>query len=327
MARVVALCALVAAMAASTARADAVPRSDLIHHHSLEPPYVHDWWEEGVPHWDIGGDTVATNDFVRLTPQRASRFGWMWNNQRNDNQWWEARVQFYARSRQNPGADGLAFWYVRDPYKGQDGPGPLFGMKRDFMGIGVLFDSYDNDNMRDNPATVLVSNLKGDKNNWDMDTDLLDQATFRCLFEHRNTPQGDPVEMVLSYYEKKLTLRLRHSMRSHTETFCGEIGDIDLPQDYVFGATATTGSLSDNHDIVSIEVRSLGDTVGDAERPAGEEMQHAQQQEPAQASGIVPKKAGPKRPEPKHFDHGADAKEKDFWKAKDPAPDADKQGQ
>jgi mannose-binding lectin 1 len=285
--------ALAVAMVAVTVLSQPVPRGDVIPHHSLEPPFVHDWWEEGIPHWDMGGDAVATNEMIRLTPQRASRFGWAWNAQRNDNPWWEVRMQFYARSRQNPGADGLAFWYVQDPYKGKQ-PGPLMGMPADFKGIGVIFDSYDNDHMRDNPATVVITNLKGDKNVWNMDNDLLDQAAFRCLFEHRNTATGDPVEMVLQYYQKKLTLRLRTMLRSSTETLCGEIHDLDLPMDWSFGVTATTGALSDNHDIISIEVRPLGDPIGDPTIPQAEE----------------------RLPQPKKFDHEAETKEKDFWRPK-----------
>jgi mannose-binding lectin 1 len=274
--------------------AESIPRGDIIPHHSMEPPFVHDWWEEGVPHWDVGGDAVATNEMIRLTPQRASRFGWAWNSQRNDNPWWEVKMQFYIRSRQNPGADGLAFWYAQEPYKGRE-PGPLFGMPADFKGIGVLFDSYDNDHQRDNPATMVISNVRGETNQWNLDSDLIDQSAFRCLFDHRNTADGDPVEMVLQYYQRRLTLRMRTVLRSSSEAFCGEISDIELPMDWTFGATATTGALSDNHDIISIEVRPLGDPIGDPS---------------------IPQQEG-RLPQPRQFDHEADSKEKDYWRPKD----------
>jgi len=292
--RVVRATALLLLVAALVATAQTIPRGDLIHHHSLEPPFVHDWWEEGVPHWDIGGDAVATTEMIRLTPNRPSRFGWIWNTQKNDNPWWEVRMQFHVRSKRNPGADGLAFWYASEPYVGST-PGPLFGMPADFKGIGVIFDSYDNDLMRDNPATLFVNNVKGERNQWNTDNDLIEQATFRCMFEHRNTAPGDAVEMIMQYYNRKLTLRLRTLLRAQNEILCGQIEDIELPMDWVFGATATTGGLSDNHDISLIEVRPLGDPIGDPHLP----------QKPK------------KMQEPKHFDHADDARQKEYWQAKD----------
>jgi len=34
--------------------------------------------------------------------------------------------------------------------------GPLFGMKTEFKGVGVLFDTYDNDNARNNPSVFVL---------------------------------------------------------------------------------------------------------------------------------------------------------------------------
>lgn len=33
----------------------------------------------GIPYWDFGGSTVVADDYVRLTPDRQSRQGMLWN--------------------------------------------------------------------------------------------------------------------------------------------------------------------------------------------------------------------------------------------------------
>jgi hypothetical protein len=39
------------------------------------------------------------------------------------------------------GAEGIAFWYTRDSAQ----LGPVFGSRNAWDGLGVLFDTYDND--------------------------------------------------------------------------------------------------------------------------------------------------------------------------------------
>lgn len=35
--------------------------------------------------------------------------------------------------------------------------GPVAGLRANFHGLGVVFDTYDNDNMRDNPSIFAIS--------------------------------------------------------------------------------------------------------------------------------------------------------------------------
>lgn len=259
------------------------PDHDILQHHSLLPPFVHDFWQEGLPHWDIGGDAIVTENFIRLTPSFSSRYGWLWNSQPNDNQWWEMRAKFRIFSKQGLGADGMAIWYAENPYK-EEQVGPLMGMERTFKGIGILFDTYDNDARRDNPATSLITNLHGETTTWDMESDLLHQSAFRCKFDHRNTAPNDPVEVILTYQYNKLTLRLRSHLRA-LDVLCGEVDNIELPLHYHFGVTASTGHLVDNHDLYGFTVKGLG---GDNE--------HA-------------------NTKVEHFNHDEEAGEKDQWKA------------
>jgi mannose-binding lectin 1 len=281
----------VACLATVAVVAAAVPhhslRGHIIPHHSLEKPFIADWWQEGIPHWDMGADTVATTDFIRLTPQRPSSWGWLWNTQPNENPNWELTAKFNVRSKHNPGADGIAFWYVDEPHKGTKA-GPLMGMRRRFKGIGMVFDSYDNDNMRDNPVGLFIDNVEGDTNTWSTDHDLIDQAKFRCLYEYRNTA---PVEMVMTYLNRRLSVAMHSTLFPSEVTQCGEVNDIEIPTGYYFGATASTGGVADNHDVVAMQLRPLGEPAAD---------------QPEQ----------PHHRTPKHFNHQGDTDEKQFWAEK-----------
>lgn len=257
---------------------DPIRRGEVLHHHSLEPPFIHDWWQDGIPHWEVGGDAVTTNDFIRLTSVRQSRFGWAWNTLPNDHPWWELKMKFYVRSRQSPGADGIGLWYVTNPSKDQ--PGPIFGMPSDFKGFGIIFDSYDNDNMRDNPVVSVIMNEKGEQRTWDTHRDLFNDAATRCVFDYRNTDKSDPVEVTVTYYMSKITMQIQ-SRKHYNPVFCGEAHG-NFPPGGFFGVTASTGHVTDSHDIVSLYVRPMGDA------PA------------------VPQ-------ETKIFEHKKDQEEKEFW--------------
>jgi mannose-binding lectin 1 len=65
-------------------------------------------------------------------------------------------------SKPHFGGDGLAFWVLAgdmDPSFSSEPDslnGPIFGMKSEFKGFGVLFDVYDNDNRRNNPSVFVL---------------------------------------------------------------------------------------------------------------------------------------------------------------------------
>ena len=61
---------------------------------------------------------------------------------------------FRVNGRGRIGADGLAFWYTTQP--GVEGP--VFGSSDKWNGFGLFFDSFDNDNKRNNPYIMGMVN-------------------------------------------------------------------------------------------------------------------------------------------------------------------------
>ncbi|KAG5507805.1 hypothetical protein JIQ42_08095 [Leishmania sp. Namibia] len=103
-----------------------VMRGPLLHEHSFQEPLVNDWWEEGVPHYMIGGSAVANERFLRLTTNDLDDHGFAFNTAPLDHDNWEARVRFSIRppppaagmsgsSAHYQGGDGMAFWYLDQP--------------------------------------------------------------------------------------------------------------------------------------------------------------------------------------------------------------------
>lgn len=110
-------------------------------HSSFRPPFV--WGAQGpLPNWDFGGNTVITESYVRLTPDRQSRRGFVWNKNPVHLKAWEIEMEFHVHGQgRHTFGDGFAFWYTRESQQ----QGPAYGNTMKFNGLGVIFDTFDND--------------------------------------------------------------------------------------------------------------------------------------------------------------------------------------
>eukprot|EP00992_Anisonema_acinus_P014442 TRINITY_DN9296_c0_g1_i1.p1 TRINITY_DN9296_c0_g1~~TRINITY_DN9296_c0_g1_i1.p1 ORF type:complete len:325 (-),score=53.26 TRINITY_DN9296_c0_g1_i1:14-988(-) len=240
---------------------------EMVDHHSLVGPFISEWWQGGVPHWDFGGSAVVTDKFIRLAPDKQSRLGWLWNDQANYLESWEASLYFRVHSKRNPGADGLALWLCDKPYK-YDPRDPqhtsethLFGNRAGFRGIGIIFDSYDNDGQRDNPVVSVIQGSGAPDQHWQIETDLLNQAAMRCVYEFRNTPKSETVRARIIYSQSKTFQIFLSVGNEKRETYCGQVLNMDIPTGFYFGLTATTGHLADNHDVYGFTVTAAPEEV------------------------------------------------------------------
>ena len=114
--------------------------------------------------------------------------------------WWEVEIQFRVTGRGRIGADGLAFWYTAT--KGFEGP--VFGSSDRWNGLGVFFDSFDNDNKHNNPYIMAMVN-DGSKN-YDHQKDGSTQQLAGCLRDFRNKPF--PVRAKIEFYKKYFIINM-----------------------------------------------------------------------------------------------------------------------
>lgn len=227
-------------------------KAKIIEHHSLHPPHLRETvGSDGIPYWSYHGAAVVTDNYIRLTPDRQSTVGMVWNTEPIDLPAFEIVLGFRVHSKSAFGADGMALWIVDDIPTTH---GNLFGHPNDFTGIGILFDSYDNDRYRDNPAVHVVYNGINDKKEYNPQTDFRGQSLGNCYFDYRNTPR--PAMATARIRLQDGTLQVFVSKNSEKdEVLCATVTGITLEsQTYFLGLTAETGGISDSHDIHFLHV-------------------------------------------------------------------------
>nr|WBW70088.1 venom protein [Lampona murina] len=229
--------------------------SELPHHkfeykYSFKGPYLAQ--KDGtVPFWEHFGNAIASEEMVRITPSLRSKKGSIWTKNKTTFDWWQIEVVFRVNGRGRLGADGFAFWYTEN--KGVEGP--VFGSNDHWSGLGVFFDSFDNDGRGNNPYIMAMYN-DGSKA-FDHQSDGVAQQIAGCQRDFRNKPF--PVRAKIEYYKNVLTILFHNGNSNNDEDFelCLRAENLYLPQHGYFGLSAATGGLADDHDALKFLTYSL----------------------------------------------------------------------
>jgi len=232
--------------------ADDTPHRRFEYKYSFKGPYLAQKNNE-VPFWTYSGNAIASAESLRITPSLRSQKGQAWAKRATEFDWWEVELVFRITGRGRVGADGLALWYTATP--GVEGP--VFGSSDKWNGLGLFFDSFDNDNKRNNPYISLMVN-DGTKP-FDHENDGISQAVGGCLRDYRNKPH--PVRAKIEYYRNTLTLLIHNGLTNNAKDYeiCARVEGIQLPARGFFGLSAATGGLADDHDVHKFLVTSLHD--------------------------------------------------------------------
>eukprot|EP01083_Nonionella_stella_P001089 3142_1 len=276
----------------------AVPGSFASHHkpieqhHSLMRPF-----DSSAVYWEMGGSAVLTDKLTRLTPSAVSRQGWILNSYPLTSDDYEIVVEFKAYS-DHLGGDGFGIWILDSGMFGlnREDPlllnGPVYGLKDTYKGFGVIFDTYDNDALRDNPSIFVLKNMEGKKTNYttendcmyDMLQDKVGNSPHSCTADIRNAE--NPVRVMIRFINKELHVYLdtQDVPTQHHPYQKGGGGGMFTEYKFCLAVnlgerfnntghiaiTAMTGGVADIHDIFSVITRSLDDKdarIDDAEIP------------------------------------------------------------
>ncbi|XP_061170528.1 protein ERGIC-53-like [Saccostrea echinata] len=204
-----------------------------------------------IPFWDYGGDAVADDDYIRLTPYRRSMRGWIWTTLKTNFNQWSVECVFKVSGRGRSGADGPAMWFTEE--KGQEGP--VFGNQDMWRGLGVFMDSFDNDGQHNNPYIMAMVN--DGTQQYDHQNDGSQQQLGGCLRDFRNKPY--PIRVKIEYRNKSLTVFVNNGLTNNKEEFelCLRQENVNLPDSGYFGVSAATGRLSDEHRVLAFLTHSL----------------------------------------------------------------------
>ncbi|XP_058832587.1 protein ERGIC-53 [Topomyia yanbarensis] len=219
--------------------------------YSFKPPYLAQ--KDGtVPFWEYGGNAIASSENVRIAPSLRSQKGAIWTKHKTAFDWWEVDIVFRVSGRGRIGADGLAFWYTTE--KG-DYTGDVFGSSDQWVGLGIFFDSFDNDNKHNNPYISAVLN-DGTKK-FDHQNDGSTQLLSGCLRDFRNKPF--PTRAKIEYYNNILTVLFHNGMTNNDQDYemCFRAENVVLPKTGHFGISSATGGLADDHDVFHFLTTSL----------------------------------------------------------------------
>ncbi|XP_067940041.1 protein ERGIC-53-like [Watersipora subatra] len=211
-----------------------------------------------VPFWTYIGNAIASDDFVRLAPSLKSQRGLIWNKIETSFDNWEVEITFKVAGRGRVGADGLAFWYTMEK---EGMTGSVFGSRDNWNGLGVFFDSFDNDAQNNNP--YISAQLNDGSRKFDHHTDGSLHQLGGCMRDYRNKPY--PVRAKIRYENKVLTIHTSSGLTKVTEEeesehmydLCAYITNVELARGGHFSVSAATGGLADDHDIMSFLTHSL----------------------------------------------------------------------
>jgi len=223
---------------------DRAPHAD----HLLQHPYTPNGFD--IPHWDFTGDTSVDDKFIRLTPDRQSKRGALWNT----NPWdpksdtskyppFEIHMTFNVNGQGTKlFGDGFALWFTKKRLQ----EGSVFGSEDGFTGMSITFDTYSNLNQG---LQQYVSVIIGDgSQEYDHDKDGGDVKLAGC----ENAFRGVTTDAKIVYDGDLLRMYLAKPEEPWHECFI--VRRVRLPRGYFFGFSAATGELADNHDIISFKV-------------------------------------------------------------------------
>ncbi|KAM8973935.1 VIP36-like protein isoform 2-T2 [Pelodytes ibericus] len=235
--------------------------------HSLSKPY------QGVGSssssmWDLMGNVLVTPQYVRLTPDIQSKQGAVWNRVPCYLRDWELQVHFkiHGQGKKNLNGDGFSLWYTKDRMQ----PGSVFGSKDNFVGLGVFVDTYPNEEKQHERIFPYVSAMVSNGSLvYDHSRDGRPTELGGCTAIVRNLDHD--TFLVIRYVKRRLTIMIDVDGK-HEWKDCLDVPGVRLPRGYYFGASAVTGDLSDNHDIISMKLYQLSVERSTAEEGMDKEV-------------------------------------------------------
>ncbi|WFD40995.1 uncharacterized protein MJAP1_003986 [Malassezia japonica] len=217
--------------------------------HSLFSPYVDSSLQNEF--WDFGGSAIVdTNRYVRLTQDRSGERGWLWSRLPIEANDFEITAEFQINGESvTTHGDGFALWLTST----RAHAGPVFGSQDHWKGLGIFFDTYPNTPHRTFFPRISIVQNDGAMS-YDVAHDGENQEIEACTAQLRRTP----VETRLRFtYVKDVYMELAIQNREWNKwTSCFRVPAVDLTHPYL-GFSASTGGVTDNHNIISVWTNSL----------------------------------------------------------------------
>lgn len=250
----------VSLLATATIAVAQVGSEVLIRPHSIVGPFPNPE-EQKVAFWDISGAALLDENGIHITPNVQRRSGAIWNKYPIKLNRFMIEVEIRITGGK-AGADGMALWVTKE----RNSLGSVFGGVNKWNGLGIIFDSFNNDRRGSDSHVMAVLNDGSFSFKHLTDHDGGKGALGKCDMQLRNTM--NPIRARVTFDNKKIevALDLDH-IGEYTACFLSQEIDFDLlSDDYYIGMSAATGGFSDDHSLFSLKTYALqGDKedVGD----------------------------------------------------------------
>ncbi|PIL33646.1 transporter [Ganoderma sinense ZZ0214-1] len=236
-----------------------IDRTVSLRTHSIHPPYIDQDLQNRW--WDFGADAyVNTNKHIRLTRDKPSQMGWLWSRVPLTASNFVLELEFKISGDNNHlFGDGMAIWITKDRAQ----PGPVFGSKDNFEGLGLFLDTYAN--ARHPYSFPRITAMLGDgKTPYDNDNDGENHSLGACSANFRRTNVATKLKIT---YIREQYLNVKIQYKAWDDwTDCFTAYGTVLPLAPYVGFTALTGDVADNHDIIGVTTHSAILSSPDAQR-------------------------------------------------------------
>jgi len=227
-----------------------IERTVQLRTHSLFAPYIDQDLQNRW--WDFGADAyVNSNKYVRLTRDKQSEMGWLWSRFPLTAANFIIELEFkISGSAGHLYGDGIALWLTSERAE----PGPVFGNRDRFTGIGIFLDTYKNDVSSDYSFPRIVAMHGDGQTSYDVGKDGVPTMIGECVIDYRRANVATKLKVI---YVKDTVLDVKLQWRAWEEwTDCFTLKDISLPLNPFLGLSAMTGDVTDAHDIISVSTSS-----------------------------------------------------------------------
>lgn len=210
--------------------------------------------------WEFGGSTTVNRHFVRLTPYRQHKKGFIWSKDNLKGKKEFSLVLTFRISGQGENwfGDGIGLWITTSNKYVE---GDNHGFSGNFKGFGIIFDTFVNQEHRGHHKDVTLFENDGTKN---LDT-LLNGEKLGCLEPKLRYHEKNPAfSASLNMSRAKIQYKSHYILISIDPGNTGEwitcysaetnLKDESWLENAHIGVTSSTGSLADNHDIISLNV-------------------------------------------------------------------------
>lgn len=212
------------------------PSTSFYLYNNNEIEFVGPFPEDGfLPLFKKHGEVFVDQNTLRITSGKPNQMGALWSKRQMTERNWQTIFAFRANG-ERIGGNGLAFWYTKDGHR----TGTIFGGPDKFDGLGLFFDTFDEETKTE--TVPMVVGMLGDGQTSFRSTEEVtaknNMVIGSCFKSIRNTEA--PVYVRVTYFNRHVRVEIDNASEGKNYATCFDAYDVDLPIGNFFGVSASS---------------------------------------------------------------------------------------